>query len=243
MTVETASVGDLPLHQARPMGGITTGVLVLSQAMGYSPQIEAWLTRLAAAGHVAVAPSLLARRGVETVDPMERFGGDIEAFAKFLPGDDELRTDINAALDHLRSAGVEPGSTGVLGWSYGGRAAFLTASEHALGAAISWYATGIQPGFPGNDGLPSLGDRMPRLRTPWLGLFGDQDILLAPGELDELGKNAAQAPVRAEIVRYPAGHAFDIDAPFPPDGASPFVATAAEDATRRTLEFLDSTLR
>src|ERR1700722_16365797 len=44
-----------------------------------------------------------------------------------------------------------------------------------------------------------------------LGLYGEQDLLPSPGELDEWEQQLA-APVAAELVRYPdAGHAFDVE--------------------------------
>jgi carboxymethylenebutenolidase len=132
----------------------------------------------------------------------------------------------------------------VLGFSYGGRAAYLVAAEQDLGAAVSFYGNGVQrKSFLGNEELPALADRTRSLRTPWLGLYGEQDFLLTPGELDEWQKELAEAPVDTELVRYPnAGHAFDVQEPFGP-GPIPYVADATEDATERTLRFLDENLR
>ena len=45
-----------------------------------------------------------------------------------------------------------------------------------------------------------------------LGLYGEQDLLPSPGELDEWEQQLSAAPVAAELVRYPdAGHAFDVE--------------------------------
>ena len=245
--IETAQLGDLPVRIARPAEKASTAVVVLHQAAGWSPQTAQWLQTLAGEGHLAIAPMLLHRAGVESIDPGERFGADLEAFARFLPGDADLRTDLAATLDYLRSAGVAPTATGVLGFSYGGRAAYLAAAEHALGGAVGWYAVGVQRAvYHGNDGLPGLADRTAKLQTPWLGLLGELDFLQQPGELDDWAAALPGAPVPAHLVRYPeAGHAFDVQLPegVPAPPGLVFDAGAAADAARRTLEFFRKQLR
>ncbi|MCP2256145.1 carboxymethylenebutenolidase [Prauserella aidingensis] len=245
MIIESTQHGGVPLRIARPAQPRSTGVVVLHQANGYAPQTESWLTRLAERGHLAVAPLLLQRRGVESVDPTERFGDDLNAFARFLPGDADVLEDITTALDYLTTEDLDARHTGVLGFSYGGRAAYLIATKRALGGAVTFYGNGIhRESFLGNEHIPALTSRVKSLQTPWLGLYGDQDFLLAEGELDEWQTELTGAPVNTELVRYPdAGHAFDVDQAFSPDMPSPYIAKAAEDASERTLRFFDSTLR
>ena len=243
--IDDLVVGGVPCRIARPDGHAESGVVVLHQGPGYSAQTAQWLEQLAADGYLAVAPLLLHHRGVEAVDPFARFAGDLAAFAAFLPGDDEVRGDVEAAVGVLLDAGLPPERCAVLGFSYGGRAAFLAATEHALGAAVTFYGNGIQTdGYPGNDGVPALADRVPHLRTPWLGLYGEQDFLLAPGELDQFDASLRNAPVTAQLVRYAAaGHAFDVDMSFGPGTPSTLCPPAAGDATDRALTFLRDHLR
>lgn len=243
--IEDLVVDGVPCRAARPSGVAEAGVAVLHQGPGYSAQTAQWLERLAAAGYLAVAPLLLHHRGVEAVDPFARFDGDLAAFATFLPGDDEVRGDVEAAVRSLLDAGLPAERCAVLGFSYGGRAAFLAATEHALGAAVTFYGNGIQnDGYPGNDAVPALADRAPCLRTPWLGLYGEQDFLLAPGELDQFEASLRNAPVSAQLVRYAdAGHAFDVDMSFGPGAPSTLCPPAADDATDRALAFLRDHLR
>jgi carboxymethylenebutenolidase len=244
MSIEDIRLRNTPARVAGPASSPRGGVVVLHQAPGYSPQTAAWLERLAAEGYLAVAPLLLHRQGVTAVNPVERFGGDVVAFAKFLPGDDEVREDVAAVLDHFESAGIAPSVTGIVGFSYGGRASYLIAAERTLGAAVSFYGGGVQrKSFEGNDQLPALNDRTAGLRTPWLGLFGEQDFMLTPGELDEWELELRKAPVSTQLIRYPdAGHAFDVDMPLGPGLPTSYAADAAEDATTRALEFLRARL-
>ena len=132
----------------------------------------------------------------------------------------------------------------VLGFSYGGCVSFLTATEHRLGGAITFYGNGIQnDGYPSNNDVPPLADRAPQLQTPWLGIYGDQDFLLAQGEIDEFEVSLRRAPGFTELVRYPtAGHAFDADMTFAPGAPSSLNPAAVNDATERALTFLRTRL-
>lgn len=127
---------------------------------------------------------------------------------------------------------------------YGGRLTYLVASQQPLTAAVSYYSGGVQrKNFHGNDAIPALTDRTAVLQTPWLGFIGEQDFMLEPGELDEWETALKSAPVDVELVRYAgSGHAFDVDMPFGPGMPSPYVAEVADDAERRTLEFLTARL-
>lgn len=243
MTIEQVEWDGVPLRVSRPDGEARSGVIVLHQAPGYSPQTEAWLERLADAGYVAVAPLFHHRSGAEALDPMQ-FGGDLQAFAAALPGDADALADVDAALRFLSELGIPDSHVGVLGFSYGGRVGYLVAAERELAGVVSYYSGGVQrKNFHGNDQLPSLSRRTPELRTPWLGLIGEQDMMLEPGELDEWEAALQSAPVAVTLVRYPgAQHAFDVDAVLIPGMPSPYDAAVAEDATSRTITFFEERL-
>ncbi|GLZ11993.1 hypothetical protein Acsp04_22280 [Actinomadura sp. NBRC 104425] len=155
MTIKDIRLGRTPARVAGRASPPRGGVVALHQAPGYSAQTAAWLERLAAEGHLAVAPLLLHRQGVTAANPVERFGGDLAAFAELLPEDDDLRTDMAAVLDHFESAGITPSATGIVGFSYGGRASYLVAAERAMGAAASFYGCGVQrQSFEATTGCP-----------------------------------------------------------------------------------------
>jgi carboxymethylenebutenolidase len=124
-----------------------------------------------------------------------------------------------------------------VGFSYGGRAAFLAAVSFTLGASVSWYANGIaHRSFTYNPLLDTLADRP--LKTPWLGLFGETDQLVSTAELGDLRTLLGDQPVAHEVVSYPGvGHAFDVDHSFPGRPSS-YNAEAAGDAELRTQAFL-----
>src|SRR5436309_1749249 len=65
----------------------------------------------------------------------------------------------------------------------------------------------------GRWGAPALKDLAPQLKTPWLGCYGDEDKGIPIEQVELLREAVVQAPVDAEIVRYPgAGHGFHCDA-------------------------------
>lgn len=123
-----------------------------------------------------------------------------------------------------------PGSIGVVGFCIGGRFTFLACARRALGAGVTFSGGGIAS--PGLLPYPALIDEAPRLETPWLGLFGDQDASIPVGQVEALRDAVAGAPVDADVVRYAdADHGFHRDV-----GASYHEASAG-DAWRRTLEW------
>ncbi|MBO4256365.1 dienelactone hydrolase family protein [Streptomyces griseorubiginosus] len=239
---EMEKVG-FPLHV---QGSTETGraVVVFHQAPGITPDIHAWLDRLANLGYLAVAPELHHRRGVATIDPFTEFGGDVDAFAAALPTDEELLDDVKALLQALTAAGLD--EIHLLGFSYGGRAAYLVASTLAVSSAVSWYATGVhENAFRGNPGLPALTGIGLFPSAPWLGLAGGSDPILAPGELEAWQKALAASGAPVSLVTYPeASHAFDVHHGFGPDAPDTYHAAAYEDALRRTLaHFADNARR
>jgi len=120
-------------------------------------------------------------------------------------------------LAHLADRGWEPEQVGVVGYGAGGRAALLTATEFALGAAVSVTAASYaDPGEP--------------LRTPWLGLCGGDPV--AARRLDTVLYQ--RSPVYTQVVWYP-----DLDESFSGEPAEAAAHAAAFDAWQRTAEWLD----
>ncbi|HUF84018.1 MAG TPA: dienelactone hydrolase family protein [Acidimicrobiia bacterium] len=231
--VELATAdGPMACYEARPSGEARGGVIVIQEAFGVNDHIEDVTRRFASAGYHAVAPHLFHRAGGGTAPY-----GD---FAKVIPlyeglTDDGIRTDVDAARDHLHAATLVDDQIGIVGFCFGGRVTFLVALEHALGAAVGFYGGGIvTPRFPQ---FPGLIDRVGELKTPWLGLFGDRDESIPVEDVEKLRGALTNAPVPTEIVRYPdAEHGFhcDVRESYNPD--------AAKDAWTRTLVWFDQHL-
>jgi carboxymethylenebutenolidase len=147
---------------------------------------------------------------------------------------DDILADVDAALDYIEGAGFARDTAGVVGFCMGGTVALAVAVRRQVGAAVTFYGSGITKG---RFGFPPLVEAAPGLRAPWLGLFGDQDTGIPVDEVEQLAAAAAKAEVRTEVVRYPhAGHGFNRD------GGPAYDEAAARDAWMRTLDWFADNL-
>lgn len=231
LTVEDRTVeletpdGPMALYEAVPEGAARGGVVVIQEAFGVNDHIMDVARRLAGEGYRAVAPHLFHRAGGGTA-PYDDFAQVIPLFEGLT--DEGVVTDVDAAVAYLRSVGLGDEHIGVVGFCFGGRATFLVALERALGAAVGFYGGGIvTQRFPQ---FPPLVGRAGELRTPWLGLFGDNDSSIPVDDVEALRAALRAAPVDTEIVRYEgAEHGFHCDV------RPSYHETAARDAWSRTL--------
>lgn len=220
--------GEIAIYEAEPEGKPRGALVVIQEAFGVNDHIEDVTRRFAASGYRAVAPHLFHRSG----DPRLDYGN----FEKVLPHMQALTeaglvADLDATLGHLSAAGFSYGAIGVVGFCMGGTVTFLAACKYAIGAAVSFYGGGVAEGRFGMDPLVEMA---PLLKTPWLGLYGDQDQSIPVDQVEALREATSKANVPTEIVRYPdAGHGFHCDA------RESYHEPSAKDAWRRTLEWLD----
>lgn len=218
--------GPMPCYEAAPGDEPRGSIVVIQEAFGVNDHIEDICRRLAREGYRAVAPHLYHRSGTTAFDY-----GD---FSTVRPAFDALTdadqlTDVDATIDYLRES-TSCGRIGIVGFCMGGRTSFMVGAARSLGAAVTYYGGGIVTGKA--PGRPSLMHLVPTIKTPWLGLFGEEDQSIPAHELDELRTATASAPVATEIVVYPgAGHAFNSD-PRPS-----YHEPSAMDAWTRTLDW------
>ena len=234
-TTRTIVTADGPMEclEVAPDDDARGAVIVVQEAFGVNGHICDVTRRFARAGYHAVAPSLFHRAGGGTADY-----GDFGAVIPLFEGvsDDGILMDVEAALGFLDQAGFPAARTGIVGFCFGGRVTFLVAARRALGAAVGFYGGGIVEA--GVLPFPALIDEVPALRTPWLGLFGDEDTSIPVADVERLRAALVDAPVAAEVVRYAgARHGFHCDQR--PDDFHP---EAAADAWARTLTWLDAHL-
>lgn len=181
-------------------------VIVLHEAFGLNSYIDSLLPQLSGLGYLACAPNLFHRSGGATA-AYERF--DEEAYPLVSSySDRKFLEDFEVVLGHLTAKGWNAGQLGVIGFSLGGRLAFLAATRYALGAAVSFYPPAvITPVAPKR--YPSLLADARSLVTPWLGLFGDADRLIPGVDVEILRDVLHGASVPTAVVRYPGlGHGF-----------------------------------
>ena len=227
-TIEVPTAdGPMPLYEAIPPEA-RAAVIVIQEAYGVTDYIERVARDLADAGYYAVAPHLFHRSEQTLVEY-----GDIKTAVEMIVtlDDEKELMDVDACIEHLRSAGFDDRRIGIVGFCMGGRVTFLVSARRAIGAAVGFYGGAIVGGWP--PGFAALDGEASTLKAPWLGLFGDKDQSIPVEHVETLRVALKDAPVETEIVRYPdAGHGFHSE-PRPES----FAPDAAADAWTRTLDW------
>lgn len=218
----------VPAYEAVPTDR-RGGIVVVHEAFGLTDYIHGVCAALAEDGFHAVAPNLFHRHGIDAIsyDDLNEAKAVMAQLAA-----DQIRADIRSAVQRLGAAGLADRSVGILGFCMGGSIACAIATEQAFGAAVTFYGAGIRQG---RFGFAPLADRVPLLRTPWLGLYGDRDTTIPVADVEFLRSEAARAPVPTAVVRYPeAGHGFHCSA-----RPAHFHQPSAADAWERTRDWFN----
>ena len=223
--------GPMPIAIYEPSFEPRGAIVVVQEAFGLNDHIRSIAERIAAAGYVAIAPALYHRLGSPTA-PYDDFHAVIPAITSLTA--EAINTDIDAVIAELKRRGFLAPSIGIVGFCMGGAIALHTATRGAVGAAVTFYGGGVTTG---RFGLESLVELAPKLRAPWLGLYGDLDALIPVDDVEWLRSEASRASVPTQIVRYSdAGHGFncDVRVDYQPD--------AAADAWARCLAWFEVSL-
>ncbi|WP_225845524.1 dienelactone hydrolase family protein [Streptomyces sp. HPF1205] len=229
----TGDGGDsVEAYLARPEGDRGRGgVVVIHHLPGYDRSTKEMVRRFAELGYDAVCPNLYTREAPGAAPD------DAAAVVRAAGGvpDARLVGDVAGAAAYLRALPTSNGRVGVIGYCSGGRQAVLAGCETDVDAVVDCYGAFVTGTVPA--GLPlkvtPLTDKLPGLRAPLLGLFGDQDTHPGPEQVAELRRVLTDAGKDVEIHSYEgAGHGF-----FSPDRANYNVA-AANDGWERVAEFL-----
>ncbi|WP_306363234.1 dienelactone hydrolase family protein [Nocardia sp. CC227C] len=213
----------VPVTVIEPDGHARGGIVVLHESREFTDPLLDMMRSLADEGWTVLAPDLFHRTNGAQADKV--FG-------------DDLFADFDACFDWLIGHGVFRDCVGVLGFDSAGTAALLVATSRPIGAAVSIAAPGIDsPLTPQADALVHAA---PKLKAPWLGLYGEDDPVTPPEHVEQLRDAAARAAVATLVVSYPGLHhrpdhpGFDRDA---------FDDAAVVDAQTRIFDWFDSHLR
>jgi carboxymethylenebutenolidase len=209
-TVGIRGHGDdlVEAYTARPLApGPRGGVIVIHHMPGFDRQTKEVVRRFAVSGYDAICVNLYSREA-PGAEP-----DDAAATARAQGGvpDERFVGDARAAARVLRDLPTSNGKVGTIGYCSGGRQAFLTTVEVDVQAAVDCYGAfvvGTPPeGFPLQ--VAPLADRVPEVKAPLLGLFGNDDAHPSPEQVDELEKLLQENGKIYEFHRYDgAGHAF-----------------------------------
>jgi carboxymethylenebutenolidase len=232
ITVETLDAGRMPAFLAWPENGSGPWpvALVLGELFGLNDVQRDAAQRVAALGHVAIAPHLLHRRAPggplqEDEDGRARGLALVKELTRL-----ELLSDVRDALDAARArpqadVAAEPVAVGL---SFGGHVAVLAASRLGLRACVAMYAgwladTAIAASSPQPTGsLPLTGSL--------LVLVGDADPMVPTSDVEALRRWQPQAAI---VTYRGVGHRFASV------GRPGYDADAAADAWTRVGAFLE----
>jgi carboxymethylenebutenolidase len=220
-------------HLASPGAGSGTRALVLvPDVHGLSDLYREIAQRFAARGLPTLAVDLYSREGAPTLkSPTEAM-----TWIANLP-DPRILGDLQAAVDFLVSSRAYR-AIGITGFCMGGQYALLAAcSLRGLAGCVSFYGM-LRYGEPSERKPRSPLDAAAELSCPYLGIFGEEDALIPPGDVDQLRERLAAAGKRFEIRSYAGcGHAFLNHTR--PDAYRP---EAAADAFERAVGFFEKNL-
>ena len=186
---ERTTVGDLPAHLAVPSGeGPWPGMVLVHEAFGLDAVMVRAAERVAAMGHLVLAPDLLAR-GRRPVCLTQ-------TFAALRRGSGRAFDDIEATRAALLADPRCTGSVGVIGFCLGGAFALVLAGRPG------WDVAAVNYGMLPDD--PAVLDGS----CPVVASYGARDRFLA-GSAARLEEALASRGVPHDVKEYPeAGHSF-----------------------------------
>ncbi|MCA9587945.1 MAG: dienelactone hydrolase family protein [Myxococcales bacterium] len=184
--------GDtIPTFVATPAGsGPWPGVVVVHDALGMTPDLEAQAMWLAEAGFVAAAPDLFHDGGhlrclFRTMREMTR------------PDGGPARRALLGVRDWLLRRADSNGAVGIIGFCLGGGFAFALASGHDFSASAPSYGAMTEQGWA------SLADACPIVAS-----YGADDPTLA-GDAARLERVLTELEIPHDVREYPGvGHGF-----------------------------------
>ncbi len=206
-----------------PQGkGPFPALIVIHEWWGLDDWIKEQASKFADEGYVVLAIDLYRGKTATTPDVAHELMRGVP--------EDRARTDLRAAFDYLKSQkNVKPDRIGSVGWCMGGGYSLDVALEEpGLAADVIHYGH-----------LATDPENLKRINAPILGIFGAQDRGIPPEDVHKFEQTMKQLGKQIEIKIYPdAGHAFEN-----PNNKTGYRPADAADAWKRTLVFLQSTLK
>jgi carboxymethylenebutenolidase len=137
--------------------------------------------------------------------------------------------DLRKVFDGLKDHPDASGKIGSVGFCFGGKMSLALSTIRPVDAVCTFYGGGMQEVF----------DKLRQnLKTPVLGFFGDADVSIPAGTVEEFDKLLDDVGVEHEVIVYPnSGHAF-----FRDSDPSVYKPEAAKDAWERVKKFFKKNL-
>jgi carboxymethylenebutenolidase len=197
-------------------------IIVIHEWWGLNDWIKEQASKLADQGYEALAVDLYRGKVAKTPD-------EAHEIMRGVP-EDRAKRDLDAAFDFLRSQkNVRADRIASIGWCMGGGYSLDVAlAEPKLAAAVINYGH-----------LATDEASLKKINAQILGNFGGQDRGIPPESVKTFEQTMKKLGKSIDVKIYPdAGHAFEN-----PNNTQGYRAEDAADAWKRTLTFLDNTLK
>jgi carboxymethylenebutenolidase len=220
---------DIIAYEARPKTGTGPfpGVVVIHENMGLTDHIKDVTRRLAKEGYVGLGVDLLSREGGTMAFNTPQ---DSTAAIGRLT-DDQMLSDVSAAVTYLRGTDVGAPKVGITGFCFGGRIVIISAEKvKGLDAAVAFYGQLSTNNAPGRvDPTKEAAS----LTCPLMGNYGALDQLSQGIPAFQEAAKASGKPLDFKVFEN-TGHAFNNDTrPFA--NGFGYVPASAVEAWTRTL--------
>ena len=187
--------------------------IVLPEVFGVNAWVRSVADRLAAHGHPALAVPLFARTAPDLELAYEMSDLAQGRRHKDATTTDRILGDVAAAVAWLRARHPQV-AIHVVGFCFGGHAAFLAATLPGVDEVFDFYGAGVSRMRPGG-GDPSLA-LLPEVMARLTCVFGTADPLIPAEDREAIGealRKADPAGQRLRFVEYPgADHGFMCEA-------------------------------
>ena len=196
-------------------------IIIIHEWWGLNDNVRAMADRLAGEGYIVLAVDLYGGEVAESP------AGARQLMLSVVENPDQASENIRKAYDFVNTAAGAP-KVGSLGWCFGGGWSLNTAMlfPDELDASVIYYGQ-----------VTDDEDKLRAINVPILGLFGADDTGISVESVQQFEAALERLRKNYDIQIYPgAGHAFAN-----PTGRN-YNAEVAEDAWRRTLEFLGHNL-
>lgn len=193
-------------YYARPLDAEKhPGIVLIPHMPGWDEWCRETARRFADHGYNVVCPNIYDRIGTDT--PAELANRAREAGE---PKDDSVLGDVQGSIDFLKNEMKSNGKVGVIGMCSGGRHTFLAACKcEGVDAAVDCWGGGVIPNpersMPQQTYSPI--DEAASLQCPLCGIFGNDDFMPTPAEVDKTEEVLKELGKEYEFHRYDgAGH-------------------------------------
>ena len=187
-------LGGVDGYLAKPVGdGSWPAVIVVQEWWGLDDQTRSVAERFAEVGYLAFAPDLYHGE-------LAQLGNRDKAMSLSKKYGISAPEDLKSVYDALKEYPDCNEKIGCVGFCFGGRMSLILGMHRPVDAICTFYGGGMQTIFE---------HLRKHLKSPVLGLFGDQDVSIPIGTVEEFDRLLDAIGVEHEVIVYPnSGHAF-----------------------------------